>query len=412
MKGRYFILSLYLPAFFCSEIEGSSCKPSCPPKKTIVCNFNRAGRVCPAYPNRCPPVPPCPPCPPYPLIPAACVTVFLANKDFTPSYTITEPGKYVLHEAILYTGTTPGSCALLIDSDDVIVDMNGFSITYVASAANVNGIYIVEDHQNVTIVNTYSQNGAIRKFTGSGIAATTLEHIGIFDISTINNNIGINFDHVTNLIIERTTANINTLGMQLNNIINVNIKDSRAENNTSSGNAIGIFIKNADNVILEHTTAENNTSTGGHAEGMLIESSTGISIIKSIASFNITTAADIAAGIRFISSTQNKVLECTCSSNKAPSAASSFGMYLQNTVFSRFETNTVSSNGYGINDNSVNSTNLYMKNIAFSNSVENYQITYSADSGAGLARQKAFASDLRNLINASPFVNLDIMDTP
>lgn len=346
---------------------------------------------------------------------AACANTFLRQAQFTPSYTISSPGKYTLCEAIVYVGGA-GTSAITVNSDDVIIDMNGYSLTYGLAAADVNGISIVPDHQNISVINTTDRNGAIRQFTGAGIeadatAVTPVQQIALHNLTINNNTTGVYFNNTSCVAIAETTSCGNGIGFDINNTVGATIMASSADNNNSSTTySAGIHLKNDTNVTIDNVSAQNNISSASHAEGIFVETSSGITINKSTTSFNQTTAAAAtAAGIRYVSTLQSKILDSVSSSNKATPGNNSYGIELQSVVFSNIQKNKVSSNVFGISDDAAKSSNLFTKNIAFSNTT-NYSVSYGAS--GSLLIHLTYPSGLATMINADDIENIEVRDTP
>lgn len=84
------------------------------------------------------------------------------TNNLTLNYTISKPGHYLLTETIACATTQNG--IFFINSNDVILDLHGNTISQSSTAANVDGIIINNGIKNVCI-----KNGIIRKTTENGI---------------------------------------------------------------------------------------------------------------------------------------------------------------------------------------------------------------------------------------------------
>ncbi len=102
--------------------------------------------------------------PPGPIMPTNRVQ--LNQQTITLPYTISEPGSYVLTSNL--TGT-PGNDGIIIDSNGVTLDLNGFAL--VGGAGTGNGIRVEGSSQSSHTAITI-RNGAVTDWAGSGIDAT------------------------------------------------------------------------------------------------------------------------------------------------------------------------------------------------------------------------------------------------
>ncbi|MBN1670076.1 MAG: right-handed parallel beta-helix repeat-containing protein [Kiritimatiellae bacterium] len=98
------------------------------------------------------------------VLPAVCNSLAgdgrreISQADFTPGYTISEPGSYVFTENVDYTNEG-GFAALTVNANDVTIDLNGF--TYRRTSANqyTYGIYQPDTYTNLTV-----RNGTLRRW--------------------------------------------------------------------------------------------------------------------------------------------------------------------------------------------------------------------------------------------------------
>lgn len=90
---------------------------------------------------------------------------FSGETSLAATYTISNPGSYVLTSDISSRVGSPSSCILYINSNDVHLDLSGHSLTQVNTSVNINGILI-----NTNLANISIRNGSIRNTTGAGVA--------------------------------------------------------------------------------------------------------------------------------------------------------------------------------------------------------------------------------------------------
>lgn len=78
--------------------------------------------------------------------------------------TIVSPGRYIVVQNCTYNTSSIGT-AITINSNNVILDLLGFSVTQNGGVANVNGIVV-----NAGLTNIVIQNGSIKDFSNNGIS--------------------------------------------------------------------------------------------------------------------------------------------------------------------------------------------------------------------------------------------------
>lgn len=104
-----------------------------------------------------------------------CTPVFITPALVgTTGFTINNPGVYKLSDNIAFNPVGAGA-AITINASNVILDLQCFTIRQANLIANVNGIEVIANKQNILII-----NGAITSMTNNGI-----------DISSGNSNIAI-----------------------------------------------------------------------------------------------------------------------------------------------------------------------------------------------------------------------------
>lgn len=343
---------------------------------------------------------------------SSCVSVFVQQSSFTPAYTITWPGKYVLCGTITSTATTD---LVTITTSNVLFDMNGHSITYVGSTPGVNGFLIQDGLKNVSIVNGSDDNGAIRNVPGAAIkvdsdSANINEQINLANLDLNNNGAAIDLNYTQNVLIRWVKAHSNENGIKIANSSSVKIEDSDLSNNTSStADVYGLqLVASTTNVLVKNSTMQSNTSSGGDAIGIYADDATGLTCFNCDSSFNNSTNdGSNAAGVWLTGVKKSKVANVTAVSNS--SDGDSYGINVEDSIQSTFDSNKVDNNTFGIRDNASKSTNLYVKNIAFSNAT-NYSVSYGSE--GSLLIVTAYPSGLAALNNVGAFANIEIKDTP
>ena len=128
-----------------------------------------------------------------------CLGFPIFNADLPLAISI--PGRYYLAEDIDYAGT---SDAITIGTDDVFLDLNGYTLNYTGVTASIDGVMISPSRTNIQVT-----NGAITNFTGSAI-----------DDDSGNNLI---FSHLN---FANMTGNALVTGSSSRNIIVDNVNDS------------------------------------------------------------------------------------------------------------------------------------------------------------------------------------------
>lgn len=85
---------------------------------------------------------------------------------FETTCTITESGWYELQEDIPFAPLASGTCALVIDSDNVVVDLCGKELSQDNNITSVIGIKVLSGHTNVTLLGSH---GSIVGFSQLGV---------------------------------------------------------------------------------------------------------------------------------------------------------------------------------------------------------------------------------------------------
>lgn len=82
------------------------------------------------------------------------------------TYVISKPGYYCLKDDICFKPESKNTHAILIDSDDVVLDLCGHVLKQVNQTTSIIGVYLKTGHRNVTLLGSY---GAIRDFSQLGV---------------------------------------------------------------------------------------------------------------------------------------------------------------------------------------------------------------------------------------------------
>ncbi len=292
--------------------------------------------------------------------------------------TISSPGSYYLVENI----TTAGD-GITITSDEVTIDLNGFSLVGGTGA----GISIPDPHKNITI-----KNGTVRGWASGGIAATTTTHSRFQDLVLSNN--GTTLSHAglragNGCVVRNCTAIDNT---------GDGIRLSQAGTITgcvAMGNgAKGISLSSG---TVTSCSARNNVATGINASGAAvidgcsaIGSTNGDGISAGVGSV-VKNCSAVSNGDDGITITFGEVSGCTCYDNDGDGIHVGFDSIIignscsKNNVGidvggrrSRIEGNNVLENGTGIGG--IGIKNLIIKNSAARNTI-NYNM--AADNAVG-----------------------------
>ena len=291
--------------------------------------------------------------------------------------TISLPGSYYLAENI----TTAGG-GITITSDEVTIDLNGFSLAGGTGA----GISVPDPHKNITI-----KNGTVRGWASGGIAATSttnsrFQDLMLSDNGTTQSQYGLRAG--AGCIVTNCTAvgnSGNGIGLsEAATIIGC----------VAVGNATGISLSSG---TVTNCSARNNNANGINASGAAvidgcsaIGSTNGDGISAGVGSV-VKNCSAVSNGDDGITITFGEVRGCTCYSNDGDGIHAGFDSIIignncsRNNVGidvagrrSRIEGNNVLQNGTGIGGDGIK--NLIIKNSAARNS-PNYDL--AADNAVG-----------------------------
>jgi hypothetical protein len=313
------------------------------------------------------------------------ITEYLTKQSVDDCRTLDKPGVYILGEPLkLPDGdhATFGPCTqagLIIDSSDVTIDLNGFSITYGGDEipgpppAFFHGILISPGVRNVTI-----KNGSIRGFTiGSGISATStsgtdndIQQVVLADLMIQNNQAGVTFNGIAAnplKLINITTSTISnnlSYGIKYSYVNTGKLSSVTASENTNSaGSAQGVWLTDCNNIDLFAVDTERNAATSGTGYGVLANACNKINFYYSNANYNTGTTA--------------------------------YGIALTSSNTCKLDSNNANENIIGYYDSSALTTSLFVNNSASKNGspgtdldaalVANYNIIVDSTGGTGVS---------------------------
>lgn len=270
-------------------------------------------------------------------------------------FIINTPGSYYLTRSFLYTGTSDG---ITITAPDVVVDLNGFSITCTATSGSGAGVRYNGSTAN-PLRNVIVRNGTIDNF-----------YYGFYFFGTQNS-----------AIVNVHCANQRGIGAIVQN---------------SSGNLLSrVLISNSAFTGLDFTatsgvTDDNNEVadciiTGAQSRGIqFLATGSGNRLERCIASSNVDAGLYWTGG-----GSANVVRECSFVGNGAD------GIYLANAALTgnRIDSNEASKNG-GVGIHTVGtSKNLIVRNLMVSNTGGNYTFAAGDAVGQPITAAGIFVSD-------------------
>ncbi|MFC3194221.1 beta strand repeat-containing protein [Marinicella sediminis] len=194
-------------------------------------------------------------------------------------FTITEPGSYYLTGNL--SNTTLNSDGIIIDTDNVTLDLGGFTISGYDTNDPPNqtgddGIYILGSQNNIHIF-----NGHVEGWAGDGINALNADH-SIFERLTVSYNGGDGLVADFSAVISHVTAGFNGLdGIEGDD--GTVIVFSTAMGNGDNG------IQTSEGSHVAHSTGFDNESDG-------IDVGAGSTVTNSVASDNLIFGIDLALG--------------------------------------------------------------------------------------------------------------------
>ncbi len=278
--------------------------------------------------------------------------------------TINTPGKYTIDKNLIFMPINNNTTGILIDSDNVILELNGYTITQNNNTANFTLINIAPGHTNVEI-----SNGTLANCTGITLKIDTGTKITL-DSLAINNSAatGIQLTNCNNSLITDTyitnclTNNSSELsGIILNNCTNIKIAESASNNhinNAISGLVNGFKFINCSNCTISNCNS--NSHQADRSNGYLIQT-TDTCIFKNCkANNNLATQiidTDGVAGFNLIKAVNCHLDSCQARSNSSKNFA--YGFKLLNSQYNKVNNCTATHNSTSCSTNNAHAYGFY-----------------------------------------------------
>lgn len=270
---------------------------------------------------------------------------FILNGMNTSPIIINTPGLFSLVGPLDFGLTAPNQACIIVASNDVTIDLNGFSIRQVSGfeQPNTEGILINPGMQNITI-----QNGVITHMTNYGIQilddsnSIYLTNLVINDVQ----NAGIIADSndtgtgITNIFLDNvTTESISNLdgnptyGILLKFVNSANILNNSLIHNiyTTTGNCYGLKLKHCTSVSVDSLVSNDNKGGGLLTSGIYTVSCQDCTIENCFSINNSCSGLDpdsITLGFGF--DTSNNIACNSCISVDNNCTFSSYGFFTIN----------------------------------------------------------------------------------
>jgi hypothetical protein len=208
-----------------------------------------------------------------------CTAVTTLTKDSILGYTITKPGVYCL-KADLTASSTVADNAITIKANDVVLDLNGFTITNGPTSLIRQGVRTL-DASNVTI-----KNGRIRNFKEMDVCIKTIAKATKYTTGVVVENIRAEGCPMSAIRIEADDAtvrncsisNVGDSGIEVlgnnNRVLNNDVNDQRG---AAAGS--GIYIEGS-NIIVANNRINNSYDTGVAGGGPAISAANGAIIVN------------------------------------------------------------------------------------------------------------------------------------
>ncbi len=286
-------------------------------------------------------------------------TLIINNYDqaqylaFVP-YVITTPGYYIVVDDLPFSPTADGQAAIVVDSDNVIVDFNS-SRLYAVSTPYVDliGVYVAPNIEGVSI-----RSGTINSLNGVGIYLDT----GASDINITNMEIsdiaggGILANGSTNIFlsdiitdsIDTTDSNF-AYGFAFNNVNVIEARNCSCNNNTAlNADAYGMFFNTCSAVRLTGCLANGHFSGFSSCLGYNIYNSTAFDIEACSALANTTTGASTMAAGFLLNSCSSINIANTKSRAHSSSNGYAYGFVSSNGTANKFVNTEATGNNGGV----------------------------------------------------------------
>lgn len=200
-------------------------------------------------------------------------------------------------------------------------------------------------------------------------------------------------------------------------------EDCQFISNVATTTVHGLHLLNAEGTEVLHCMSLRNTSTsGGSAYGFSADSGQGNRFKSCEANANKAAGAYWGTGIAFFTNeTVSTISDCSLQANDGGSAGSDIGYGIQighannairptlcHIVNNKLIGNTGSTN-YGLYDHSTDTTNMILKNLAFGQGANNFNVTMN-DAGEALPRVVINIGDIAGVASVLSVPGLDIAD--
>ncbi|MCE5316421.1 MAG: hypothetical protein LLG04_03535 [Parachlamydia sp.] len=181
-----------------------------------------------------------------------CCATVISSDDINPNgFVIDEPGVYTLTEDVVFRSKTAGAVAIVIDADNVTLNLCEKTLSQRNSTSGTIGV-LVNARENVVI-----ENGSIRGFKLFGVRVNaetsylTLQNLTVLENGVDNPALAIIGGGIVitsglpsaithDIVIKNVTSSGNILaGLILSGVRNVDVLDSRFNNNTSATTGYG-----------------------------------------------------------------------------------------------------------------------------------------------------------------------------
>jgi parallel beta-helix repeat protein len=204
------------------------------------------------------------------------------------TYILDTPGRYILNDNLRFNSTTSNQIGIKITSNNVILDLQEFTVSQDNSASNFTLINIAAGLTNITI-----KHGALENCSGVALKVDTSTKITLANLA-INN--------------------CQTTGIQLTNCNNSLITDTYVTNCT--------------------------TRTSSELSGICLDSCVNIKITECASNNHINSTADgLVNGFKFISCANCTISNCNSNTNQAACANGYLSLDMKTCIFKHCKAN-------------------------------------------------------------------------
>lgn len=192
-----------------------------------------------------------------------CFGIAIRNSDIgTTGLTLSEPGEYFLDEHINYAPSGTGTAAIVLDSDNIALNLNGRTIRQTNSMGSTVGIRVTSDNNNVQII-----NGTVEDTTAQAILVKSDNScVAMINVNTKLNGSeagiefesgcsGINLDFVT-------TISSDNNGLFFDSCTDIHISNVLSAGNGIPAEGAGVRFLSCDRVQVTDSVFNDNTRIG------------------------------------------------------------------------------------------------------------------------------------------------------